>query len=173
MLQPEPPARPPLPRMILRTTLLLLSVLALGCRTTQRSAPAGADEAEISVGRLVAAWRICDGESTLGWLKRYSASESQQTSIFVVQNQFMQDLGYVDSHGRAWRRQPHQEESLWLTTETVLEGTRQILGLSAHPQLIPTPLQQLDPSALEAHEGFASEEIPAAGLESASIKKPG
>lgn len=47
--------------------------------------------------------------------------------MVVVQNLFGQDLGLVDSLGRAWRYRAH-EEALWLGSGTIEEGVGWILA---------------------------------------------
>lgn len=156
--------------MLKRTAILLLSLTPLACKTTSQSTPPGADDAEVTVGELVASWRVLQGEHTCGWLRRYCCTGGAPGAVFVVQNEFMQDIGYVDSHGRAWRRRPHQQEKQWLTTDTVLEGTRRILDLAELPRLEESASAA---STSKSPEEYGSAGLPEAGLENASAKKRG
>ena len=158
-----PPQLAAQPRhMLNRPSLLLLALLALACRTTYQSSPANTDELDVRVGHLVASWRVMEGQRLVGWLRRYEGDGAQGSTLFVVQNEYQQDLGIVDSHGRAWRSKPHQEQKRWLTTDTVLEGTRQILGLSQPPRL-EKQLEAADAGPSNGENGEVDTEKPSQG----------
>ncbi|MFT4538041.1 MAG: hypothetical protein ACI841_001138 [Planctomycetota bacterium] len=154
----------PPPLMPNRISLLCLPLLLASCRFTVESTPAGTHAAEITVGSLVATWRVTEEGETRGWLRRYSAQSTQQGAIFVVQNEFEQDLGYVDSHGRAWRRLPHQEKPQWLTTGTVLVGVGQILGIDSALELVEMPVHKDNVKNSSPAEDPGTAAIPDAGL---------
>lgn len=116
---------------------LLLALAAAACRTTTEQSPVGAHEFTPTRAALQETWRVQSGLELQGYVARYTSDETPPRTYFVVRNGERQDVGFIDSFGRAWRYQPHERESEWLTTGTVLQGARAILSASADACLVP------------------------------------
>lgn len=97
----------------------------------------GAHEFTPTRAVLQETWRVQSGLELQGYVARYTSDETPPRTYFVVRNGERQDVGFIDSFGRAWRYQPHERESEWLTTGTVLQGARAILSASADACLVP------------------------------------
>ncbi len=110
----------------MRSSLLQLLFLA-GCTTTASQAPVGLDSAVVRPTPAVQEWTVLEGARTVGSVVRYQEALPPHRHLFAVRNLYDQDLGLVDSSGRAWRLRPHAEAEL-LGTGTVAEGAARILG---------------------------------------------
>ena len=107
--------------------VLLVGLALLACRTTTIERPRARPEARVETASATRTWRVIDQGALIGHVVFFHAPDRPGGSLYVVQNAWGQDLGMIDSLGRAWRYQPHQPEALWLTTGTVAEGVRSIL----------------------------------------------
>lgn len=122
------PAEQQLPVSFLLRTLMACSLLA-ACTSNAAEAPVGLDGAVVLPTPAVASWRVEQGLRTVGSVVRFEESIGPGRHLFSVRNVHDQDLGYVDSVGRAWRLRPHAEPEL-LGSGTVAQGAARILGLS-------------------------------------------
>jgi len=113
---------------VLRPVVLSLLALAAACVSTRESAPAGLDGARVTRAFAVEAWSVIDGEVAVGSLVRYEPKGEPLRGFFAVRNEHGQDLGLVDSLGRAYRHRPHLEEPEWVGTGTVEGGVARILA---------------------------------------------
>jgi hypothetical protein len=120
-----------------RALLALVALLPAACRTTSSASPAGLQGASVTRSRCIECWELVQGGITQGLLLRYISSEDPPRTFFLVQNREHQDLGLIDNLGRAWRYVPHERESQWVATGTVLEGAGAILGLAQPILLLP------------------------------------
>jgi hypothetical protein len=114
---------------------LALLLTALGCRTETTESPAAPEPAVITHGAPTRAWRVVEGERTLGWVVRFDDPAAPRRSFFSVRDPDQHDLGLIDLHGRFWRYRAHAEEPDWLGTGTVREGAIRILGASDDARL--------------------------------------
>lgn len=124
-------------------TGLLVGALA-GCATKSVRTPAGGALAVVEHAHAGNQFRFeLDGRS-VGEIMRFTPQDTQgvdqpERAYWSVRNRYGQELGMVDRLGRAWRRRPHAEPE-WLSTGTVTEGARRILGLSSEAILVEVPL---------------------------------
>jgi hypothetical protein len=115
--------------------LLLASPLLTGCVTESESRPFHGDGALIQRAEVTQVWRArCSGE-WVAFVRQYLLQTGN--SHVVVQNRWGQDLGLVDSLGRAWRYRAHQEPA-WVGSGTVLQGIGWILECGPI-ELVPGP----------------------------------
>lgn len=138
------------PRAALALCGLLL--LTTGCTTTVEQSPAGAAETRPVVAARKAAWEVLTTGQVRGSVVRFREEQGAQRQIYVVRNEHGQDLGFVDSLGRAWRRRPFQEEAELLGTGGLLSGALLVLGRSEDPSPTLHPLSTLDPETGTATE---------------------
>lgn len=119
---------------LLISTGLLLCTLLSGCITTSRSSLFHGDGALIHRSQATDTWDARYKGVSVGIARQYR--QESGGSMVMVQNLWGQDLGLVDSLGRAWRYRPHQEP-LWLGSGTVREGVEWILDRKPL-QLVPS-----------------------------------
>ncbi|MFT6364299.1 MAG: hypothetical protein ACJAZ8_002724, partial [Planctomycetota bacterium] len=78
------------------------------------------------------AWSIAPAESpsdgAIGWLVRFQEDGEGGRSFYSVRNLHHQELGLVDTHGRAWRFEPFDREPNWLGSGSVPDGVSRILS---------------------------------------------
>ena len=78
------------------------------------------------------AWIVAPAESpsadAIGWLVRFHEDGENGRSFYSVRNQHHQELGLVDTHGRAWRFEPFEKEPNWLGSGSVSDGVSRILS---------------------------------------------
>lgn len=127
-----------------RFVLLVLPVLLWSaCRTTISSTIPGETNPVITHTLPVRAWELWEDGQRLGVVVRYEDPSHPETAFFSVRNISQQELGMIDTQGRAWRHRPHQREPDWLGTGTVLSGARRILASSERAELIEVELGKL------------------------------
>jgi hypothetical protein len=141
---------------------LLLTATLCGCVTTVSSSPPGAGEVVARVSRPTRAWNVTLVGDEVGLVVRFGSPP--QGFLFVVRNAYGQDLGIVDSLGRAWRLRPPEGNPEFIGSGTVAEGTRRILGMGAGLVLRETvlPEQVTLPPALPPLPFFPGQPEPAA-----------
>ncbi|QDU65764.1 hypothetical protein [Engelhardtia mirabilis] len=120
---------------------LALAVSSASCVETVAVRQAQAPLPEVLVSTPRAAWRVVDEDSDVGFVLRFEATGDGR-AFHSVRNVWNQELGLIDSEGRAWRYRPHSTEPDWLGTGPVNEGASRILGLAA-AHLEPVSLDQV------------------------------
>ncbi len=115
--------------------VLALGALACGCRTSERSVPAGGLDAVVTRSHRTQSWEARAEGATIGFVVRHETSEQPARFFFLVQSLERQDLGLIDAQGRAWRYRPHASEPEWLVSGTVPQGVAAILGCRAPVEL--------------------------------------
>lgn len=130
-----------------RDALVALALLATASCITERTAKP-ADEPPPIAWETVpdAAWSVESRDQAVGYVVRFS-SGGEGVHYFSVRNLDHQELGMLDSHGRAWRFTPHAREAAFLGSGTALEGTSRILGLDDSIRLEPLTVSELSEQA--------------------------
>jgi hypothetical protein len=136
--------------MGLRSALaLLVAAVALGCVVTEEeNVPMAASGGTAVIVRSDAlrAWRVVDAGEEVGTVVLYARPDEEdqpRRQFYAVRNPYGQELGSIDGLGRAWRFVPHQREPDWVTTGTVREGARAILGCGPETELVEVPVDEL------------------------------
>ena len=126
----------------MKSILLALTVSAAltACRTTHTERLATASPVVVHRATPLRAWQVVDGEKRVGEVVLFETPEEPAASIYVVRNPWQQDLGMIDSLGRAWRYVPHRPDAEWVSTGTVAEGATTILRVPASCRLEETPV---------------------------------
>ncbi|MEZ5973990.1 MAG: hypothetical protein R3F17_12975 [Planctomycetota bacterium] len=88
------------------------------------------------------AWRVVEAGHVRGYAVRFDDPIDPQLGLISVRNALNQDMGWIDSQGRAWRFVLHGEAE-WLGTGSVLHGTSAILGLAQDALLESIGIDQL------------------------------
>lgn len=110
------------------TTPLACLFLACACVVSERRGPLDAEStAVIRRGVPSRAWRVMAGEREIGCVVFFESTDWPEDSLYIVRNPWQQDLGVIDSKGRAYRYVPHLEEPQWVGTGTVAEGAARVL----------------------------------------------
>lgn len=128
-------------RLALATSFLVLAA----CVSAVERGPVGGSTAMVARGSARAAWRVVDGDAIAGSVLRYQEDGGSRT-WFSVRNSWSQELGIVDSDGRAWRHRAHEREPDWLGTGTIADGARRILAASPNAKLVACAPSELGPS---------------------------
>jgi len=103
---------------------LCTSVFAGSCVITEGSK--GSDEVPvIRSTQPERMWEVFEDGSLVGSVVLF---ESKKDSFFSVRNEWQQDVGMIDSMGRAWAFKPHDEEAEWMGSGGIATGAGQILG---------------------------------------------
>ena len=77
-------------------------------------------------------WEVIEDGSVIGSVVLF---ESESDSFFSVRNEWQQDVGMIDSMGRAWAFQPHNEEEEWMGSGGIATGAGQILGATGEVEI--------------------------------------
>lgn len=126
----------------LLATLISLPLAACMTSTTTREA-AGLERAVLTPVPAVRAWVVAEGSTVRGSVVRYAEAGRDGRFLYVVRNEWDQDLGMIDEQGRAWRRTPHGPER-WLGTGTVAAGVRTILDVGDDARLIERSIEEVE-----------------------------
>lgn len=126
-----------------RIAIAVVFLACAACRTTTSNSPPRLAEAVVLQSRAVRAWDLVDGASLPGWIVRFEEPNTAARGWFSVRNAYGQEIGIVDSEGRAWRYRPHQREPEWLGSGTVLAGASRILAASPAAQLVEVSVEEL------------------------------
>lgn len=125
------------------TAGLALALLA-GCRTVSEFSVAHLEAGEPVEARPVEAWEaVVAGGRAIGVVVRFEVASRPEQAWFSVRNPHQQELGLVDTRGRAWRYRPAAADSDWLWTGTVIEGVARILAAPEALELFEVPLATL------------------------------
>ncbi len=128
--------------------VLGLGPLAGGCLTSESERPL-ATAAPLAHGASASrAFRILAQDDVVGEVVQFGLPAGDD-SLFVVRNDWSQDLGVVDALGRAFRFVPHSEHPVWVGTGTVAQGAARILSIEGSCSLVevdlPQPLGPVEP----------------------------
>lgn len=119
---------------------LTLAAAAASCVHTTTHHPVGSGAgATLHAVPLVSSWDVVERGRTVGAVLRFEAPPHATVDgsfHYIVRNEHGQDLGFVDSMGRAWRRRPHAEDEA-LGAGTLVSGARRILGVGDAARLAP------------------------------------
>lgn len=81
---------------------------------------------------MEARWRAVVGAPEapriLGYVARtHYKFPDGEVVVFLVENDRFQEAGFLDANGRAYRREPFEDEPKWVLTGTMDEGVRALL----------------------------------------------
>jgi hypothetical protein len=124
--------------------LAALVLLASACRTLEEREPAGADSLVVHRAVPTRAWNALAGGEVVGIVILFEDRGGPQHSLYVVRNPWHQDLGMIDSLGRAYRFLPHGREPAWIGTGSVALGAERILQPAAEVHLVEVPVPSPD-----------------------------
>jgi hypothetical protein len=65
--------------------------------------------------------------------------------LWLVENEYFQDVGFFDEHGRAFRRIPFQDDPQWVATSSMEECARMLLKLDRPVSIAALPPGELPP----------------------------
>lgn len=139
---------------------VLLPLLLAGCVTTVENAPPHLSSAVIRRGKPTAAWAAVENRVIRGYVVRFEPPCEPERFLYSVRNEHQQDLGVIDSIGRAYRYRPHADEPDWVGSGTVLFGVRRMLGGGPEMQLLSVELVDEDAQPSDREEASASEGAP-------------
>jgi hypothetical protein len=109
------------------------------------------------------AWSLRTAHAELGEVVYFESATGPRESVFVVRNPWSQDLGIVDSLGRAYRYLPHCREPVWVGTGTLAEGAAFILQAAEPCELVEVPMPLAEERArLAAARSAAAQRPPPA-----------
>jgi hypothetical protein len=114
---------------------IALALLVGSCRTESITTPVPPD-AVIVHAQPTGTWRVVEDGELLGYVVRFEDPADALRSFFSIRNALHQELGVVDRHGRCFRYEPHVRGARWVSTGTVLEGARGILGAGERAELV-------------------------------------
>lgn len=120
---------------------IVLACTQTGCVTTSRSV-SPREEFDVRHAAATRAWLVVDGSQTIGEMVRYD-DRAGARFFYSVRNLLHQELGLIDSLGRAYRFRAHQPEPTWTGTGPVLEGVRRILESSSASELREVAVSEL------------------------------
>lgn len=127
---------------MIRRLILPLALLA-GCRTTTTSTPANMGSAIVMRAEPVFAWEMRETDRLVGYVVRFQSGDTAPETYYSVRNEHNQELGIVDSSGRAYRYRAHQRDPEWLGTGTVERCAKLVLDTSESARMIATDLARL------------------------------
>jgi hypothetical protein len=117
----------------------LLLAGASACRTTRTETPPDLGSMTATRSLVTKRWEVREEGELRGLVLELTSQEDAPRIFFLVQNGEQQDLGIVDALGRAWRYRAHAREPDWVSTGTVSQGTRAILGLGPTAEMVALP----------------------------------
>ncbi len=121
--------------------LCLPLLLTTGCITKTTSSPDFGHD-NIRQGAASQAWMVFADGQVQGYAIRFQEVGGQGEVHTSIRNPHNQDLGWVDSEGRAWRYRLHGDPE-WLGTGTLLKGALSILELDLSADLVPIPFEDV------------------------------
>lgn len=120
----------------------------LGCTTQEWTQPHEPDLPTPRIAEATSRWSIRTAHSQLGWVQRYETEGQGNELIYSVQNIWSQELGWIDSLGRAFALELHGAPPRFLGSGTLAEGVARVLELDQSVEL--TPEIQRTPRAASA-----------------------
>ena len=121
----------------------LAALVCVNCRVTETSQPVHTPDPEIRRGKAVRVWNVIAEGTVQGEVVLFAAAEESADSLYMVRNVWQQDLGLIDSLGRAYRFTPHAAEPRWVGTGTVSQGAARILQLEGACSLLEVTIDLL------------------------------
>jgi len=131
----------PTARLAMLCVALAPLAVPAGCRTTEERRPVSEGPAIVRRALPERAWDVEAGGELLGRIVFFASPEDPALSLYVVRNLFGQDLGWVDTLGRAYQLVPHAPQPVWLGTGTVALGAERILEAEGPCTLVETVLE--------------------------------
>ena len=125
---------------------LIVAMVPSCITTTEHTSPTALPQAVASMPE--SAWSIAPvgmPADAIGWLVRFQEDGEAGRSFYSVRNLHHQELGLVDTHGRAWRFEPFEREPNWLGSGSVPEGVSRILSPGS-----PVVLTEMSLSGIES-----------------------
>ena len=120
--------------------LLALVSPLVGCRTTKSVRPKTPEQPVVYRAAPTRSWDVLVDQEPRGRIVHFAPEEAPEQAVYVVRNLYGQDLGWIDSLGRAYRLLPHHREPAWVGTGTVSQGAARILRVERTCTLIETAL---------------------------------
>ena len=114
--------------------LLALCGLGMGCRTIETTRPVHRAP-HVRTASATRMFSVEHGGSARGFVVLFESQASPTDAVYVVQNVHQQDLGVIDSLGRAFRYLPHENEPRWLGSGSIARGVQRILNTRAVPEM--------------------------------------
>ncbi len=148
MRTPSPNSSP----LSLLAAILLAGMISLpgaglgGCRVTETRESVHVEQPPIRRASAALLWNVIIEGSPVGEVVFYESALRAADSFYMVRNVWQQELGLIDSLGRAYRFTPHTEEPSWVGTGTVTQGVARILGVDENLVLVE---KDLDPVGWE------------------------
>lgn len=123
--------------------LLVALAFTPACQTTTLSSVANAEGGGPLEARPVEAWEAVAEGRAIGVVVRFALESRPEEAWFSVRNPHQQELGLIDTRGRAWRFRPAAGDPDWIGTGTVIEGVARILSAPDALELYEVPLATL------------------------------
>jgi len=128
---------------LFRLTAACAAVLAAACVTEHtETTDLGGGTVPIVSAEPDLAWHVLADGAVVGIVIRYASADEAGHHWFSVQNDLHQELGLIDSVGRAFRRVPHERDLEPLGAGTVAYGAGRILR-TTDAELQPVALDEL------------------------------
>jgi hypothetical protein len=102
-------------------------MLLAGCIVSATQSPPNLDRVVATRMRATRAWSVERSGESIGSLVRFEEPGSRTKVVYVVRNEWGQDLGLIDALGRAWRWRPHAETPELVGSGTTTDGVARIL----------------------------------------------
>jgi len=115
---------------------LLSASFSGSCRVTETESPVYVENAGIRRAKPSRIWSVVTEDGVVGEVVYCVSTGRPEDSFYMVRNLWQQDLGLIDSLGRAYRYVPHRSEPAWVVTGTVAQGAAGILLLAGECDLI-------------------------------------
>ena len=114
---------------------------SLGCRTIETRRTLFRSE-PLRTSQAVRKFSVEDQAGPKGYVVLFSSKTKPEEALYVVQNLHRQDLGVIDSLGRAYRYVPHEDEPAWLGSGSIPRGVQRILNTQEVPAMREVSLLQ-------------------------------
>ena len=117
---------------------LVISMLPLlgACRTVATREVSNQPPVTVRVGQRARSWEVRQGDERVGLVMLFQDRGRIGDSLYIVRNNWNQDLGLIDGLGRAYRYLPHHKEPAWIGSGTIALGAERILGLDRSCALV-------------------------------------
>ncbi|MFN0206871.1 MAG: hypothetical protein ACKVS6_11250 [Planctomycetota bacterium] len=113
--------------------LPLLSVISVAAACA--SAPVPPPVSGAAAGIIESRFEVLDSSTAPPRVAGYVAKtrfefESGSLVLWLVENEHFQEAGYIDEHGRAFRKLPFEDAPRWVATASMEECVRELLQLN-------------------------------------------